>query len=315
MAVNTFQLSPEQLTGKTTEAEINISYMTATDFQSQTGTSFSLEELTEQFQRLCPDYDNLVEIDTPSQAVDFCKKVIYDIAPRARQIKTRDVTFKLNFLKKDKEVGGKLVSQGTRGVMNIITQKMDTSRSLGQNVMTVKKASLLATKTFNAIAVAVHAANAEDLLLTPLSAAVFDRTVVKTMAEVHRISPIDCVRIINASTCNGGHLLADSDANYAIAAALCATSGANDTIKKSVVSQVVKQYAAKDKMNNVSSAKIGQVVRFCNGGVPEGFDIETLTQTWNDGRAVARRDALKLQEARLLKVQTPDTVAGGSKGE
>lgn len=287
-----FVIDSRTLAGHTAGETFNVTPISAVDLGDKVAKAFSLTDLESAFvEYLCPDYDNHITIDSRSQALAFAYHVIYDIGPKSRGVK--DKSWLLNF-----------PFNGETRTAHVITLKTPNDELANNpNTLTIKRATLLAMKPFNEAAVAIYNQN-KKVVLTPLAAATFSVENIEEIAKVIKKTPQETIASINASTCNGGYLLDNSNAACAILAALSATASKEAELRKSIVSKVVKQYASHHKVTGDTLASMSSLCQFATGGVPIGFEEEALRKIFEieKTKAISAREAAKMVKEKKVSV-------------
>lgn len=200
--------TPQSIINHTVETTYNMLGVTPAEFINQHGaTTVDFKQLIKDFKKICLDYDDQLDSQTPSKAVEFCSKMLYEVGPMARQVrkKDNDKTWKFMFLYK---MADRLVVK----VAFVSTYKKDTNDYIHEATtdritLSVKNASLLAIRTLEKINCLAITCNPPIMLLTPLAGAVFSRDDIPTMAAGIKETELIVLHIINASCQSGGHYL------------------------------------------------------------------------------------------------------------
>lgn len=286
--VENFVVNSSKLTGHVHEGIITVEAISPQTFMESAGTVLDMKEMEGRFKdKICRDYDEPFGFDTSSKALAFAHKMIYEVGPNSRGKKDKVWTFQFT--------DGKDVVR-----CNVLTMKVQNNKlASSAELLTVKRATLLAIKPFNTAARIIFEQKG-NVMLTPLAAATFGTDSIKKLSEIINMGEADTICAINASTCSGGHLLDESVGPVAVVAAINATLGKEESLSKGIVSKIVKQYAAVDKLSASDLTKISSIAQYASGGVPSGFEYEKLMDIYKEGR-VAAITQVKLKKAQQTK--------------
>nr|QYF49528.1 MAG: nucleocapsid [Xinjiang sediment orthophasma-like virus] len=282
-----FTVDKALLTGHTVEQSYLISGIQPSALLSTAGQQIDLEKLTQEFHdQICDDFTDEITLQQPSKALGFAHKMIYEVGPSSRGKKDKAWTFQ--FPSKT------AATPKNCTVMTLKTANPTLSAKTG--LLTVKRATLLCMPVFNKAAKVIYE-DSGNIVFTPLAAATFPTGALDEVARQLNRSPSDTIGVINSSTCSGGHLLEDSDGAIAVVAALSAVQGKSPELAKSVVSKIVKQYSASNKLSASKLNSLSGIAQFASGGVPVGFEFEKLEEMFKIGRekAVNLRELLSVQ--------------------
>ncbi|AJG39313.1 nucleocapsid protein, partial [Shuangao Insect Virus 2] len=272
-----FVIDKAHLTGHIIEQNYSIQGILPGDLATAAGQQIDLEKLTDNFTaQVCDDFKTQITVDKASKALGFAHKMIYDIGPSSRGKKDKAWTFQ--FAKAD--------SNETNTCTVLTMKTANPTLNAMANILTVKRATLLCMPVFNQAAEVVYAGSGK-VVFTPLAAATFPTGALAELSRLVGRTPASTISVINASTCSGGHLLEDSDGAIAVVAALSAVQGKNIELAKGVVSKIVKQYSAANKLSASKLNSISNIAQFASGGVPVGFEYEKLEEMFRTGREQA----------------------------
>lgn len=195
------------------------------------------------------DLNDELRDKTPSRALQFSIYVLYTMEPESRSVKsgtnTKDKIWKCKFVYSDgTKSSTKIIVVATH--KNTESKPMVASKSL--LVLSVKQATLLAMHCFKNYVAYSFKLIPNRVLLTPLAGAVYTAADIKFMSLIKNTTYLDMLHKANASCCNGGHVLPDSDASMALAAVASNTSklaakGKND-VRISLLHKSARQYNA-----------------------------------------------------------------------
>lgn len=297
--IENFLVSNSMLTGHVSEGTITVEAISPKTFMESAGTVLDMQEMEQKFKdKICDDYGETFSFDTSSKALSFAHKMIYEVGPNSRGKKDKVWTFQ--FMR-----GNNIVK------CNVLTMKVQNNKlASSAELLTVKRATLLAIKPFNTAARIIFDQKA-NIMLTPLAAATFGTDSINKLSEIIGLDEPDTICAINASTCSGGHLLDESSGPIAVVAAINATLGKEESLSKGIVSKIVKQYAAVDKLSASDLTKISSIAQYASGGVPSGFEYEKLMDIYKEGRvaAITQVKLKKAQQTRDPKVNIPELEA------
>lgn len=302
-----FAIERTLLTGHTVEQSYVINGIQPDALLSTAGQQIDLDKLTQEFHnQICDDFIDEINLNVPSKALGFAHKMIYEVGPSSRGKKDKAWTFQ--FPSKE-EAAPKNCT-----VMTLKTANPILSAKTG--LLTVKRATLLCIPVFNKAAKVIYG-DSGDIVFTPLAAATFPTGALTDVARLLNRPPVETIGVINSSTCSGGHLLDDSDGAIAVVAALSAVQGKSPELAKSVVSKIVKQYSAANKLSANKLNSLSLIAQFASGGVPVGFEFEKLEEMFKTGRdkAVNLRDLMSLPPKSVVvqKAVVEEPGASGSK--
>jgi hypothetical protein len=273
-----FSVEQSKLTGHVTEQSYVIGAIKPGDLLSTTGQQIDLKMLADEFKaQICPDFGLKIDMETASQALKFAHTIIYDVGPSSRGKKDKAWTFQFPADEKNDQIR-------TCTVLTLKTANQTLAAQTG--LLTVKRATLLCMPVFNDAAVEIYYAGS-GTVFTPLAAATFPVGSLKGLSELIMTDQAGTIKAINSSTCSGGHLLDDSNGLLAVTAAISAVQGKDAELAKGVVSKVVKQYAAANKLSADGLSKLASIAKFASGGVPIGFEFEKINELFKQGREVA----------------------------
>lgn len=208
---------------------------------------FNFDELKTKFSKYCKDFDLELDDNTPSRALEFCSKILFEYGPYIRtERKTKgDKAIRFRFPYRRSEGGSsgktilsiKVVIVTTFKDMQFVKQVEDDKL-----ILTFRQAGLLAMVTFSkAIDYCYNIASTK--LLTPLCGAIFSRDAIANMSRELRIEEPACLKIINESATSGGQYLPNSSIECAIVCMITATKKISDKgVRDSMIARVVKQY-------------------------------------------------------------------------
>lgn len=221
------------------------------DFISQRGgAAFDFESMKADFVKVCPDFASEINDNTPLHCLSFASEVLYVIGPESRKVAStkKDKMWKLRFVTKKTDEAGKAGSKTK--VAFVSTYKMNQTyvQSATDNSinLSVRHASLIAMVTFNKVSIYSLNKIPSKLLLTPLAGAVWTSTDLTTLAALAGMTLSETLLGVNSSCASGGHVLKDSKASIALAAACANTSrlpmkGKAD-VMMSILHKTAKQY-------------------------------------------------------------------------
>jgi hypothetical protein len=283
-----FTVDKTQISGHTFEQAYVVQALKPEALLATSGQQIDLEKLSTEFtSQICDDFKNDITLESESKALGFAHKMIYEVGPSSRGKKDKAWNFQFAF--------GKETAPRTCTVLTLKTNNPTLSAKAG--LLTVKRATLLCMPVFNSAAKVIYSTTG-DVVFTPLAAATFPTDALANVAKLLGQQNQDAIGVINSSTCSGGHLLSDSDGTIAVVAALSAVQGKSPELAKSVVSKIVKQYAAANKLSANKLNSISDIAQFASGGVPVGFEFEKLDDMFKTGRekAVNMRELITLRE-------------------
>ncbi|CAH0775302.1 unnamed protein product [Bemisia tabaci] len=246
-------------------------------------------------------------------SIFFCGKVLYEIGPESRKVKTNmsDKTWVMHFpYNKD----GKLVIR----TAYISTFKNAASSYKGEDldtkiVLTIKQASLLAVQVLGKICTKAAKEIEPKILLTPLAGAVFSKDDIDKLSKDLKVDLHTVVRVVNKSCQSGAHYLDESDIHVACVAAITATKAmTNKQLRFSKIKKTMKQFTAAGKHFNPDTFKI--YAQRSNCGLPEELMPEKLIEDFDAYRELAAKEARAFREnARKLQEEEEAKIAAAEK--
>jgi len=270
------------------ETMVSMSFtVTATSYSTLAddygGLSFDLNHLLKQFAKICPDIDTEIDIQKAYDCVGFAILVIFKIGPMSRDKSSQgDKRWKILFPNE------KIAYICTH--RNSIPEELQPTEKNNKIILTLKQASLLSCIVLQNGASKLAAIN--KFVFTPLTGAVFNKVDIPQLAAI--LCPdLDtpeaklgrCVTLLNNSCQSGGFYMEYSDANVALAAAVCSTINAKPSIRKSILRKVVRQYMQAKKNLDVGTFK--KVLAYANGGIPMMWSEENIMKMYEEVKSVA----------------------------
>lgn len=281
--------------------DIYIKQRTVNDFISlQTTSVFDFNSLVDSFVKVCPDFNDTINLKNGYYCVEFCRKILYEIGPESRAVKQT--------VKKDKAWRFKFFGKNSDGTLCLNTATICTFKSsdppssvnkyVNNNVtMSVKHAGLLALCTLEKV---IHVYIVHDpsiTIFTPLAGAIWSHDIFENTTSAHKAHIMCC---LNSSSQSGGHYLPSGDCATAVIAALVATRNMSDKkVAESIVLKTAKQYIHRGKQ--FDEKIFDDYCMFATGGVPTSLNVKNLLQ---------RMDDLKINKVKAAKAaaQTAITV-------
>lgn len=274
-------------------------------------SAFDFDAIVQHFAQICEDFGSELTLETPSKAVEFCSKMIYEVGPEARQVRKKDgdKTWRFMFVYNN---DGKLKTK----VAFVSTYKADDASykieaEPTRITLSVKTASLLAIMILNKLNEISMNMDAQVILLSPLAGSVFSKDDIPLMARTMNVTPHKVVSIINASCQSGGHYLKDSRLHCAAVGAIVATRGVKDKrMRDAIIGKTVKQYLNVKKPMNVTFFNV--YAEFGHGGMPSDLSPDNLIKLFDDIQKVtpiqaARAGRQTRREARITAPHVPAT--------
>ncbi|QMP82274.1 nucleocapsid protein [Coleopteran phasma-related virus OKIAV235] len=288
-AFNLTGLIPDELAKHTTEKTYTLAGITPDEFIDHHGAmAFDFPELQAEFSTICEDYIRPLDPARSSYAVDFCSRVIYEIAPDSRKGKrTENKTYRLKFIYKDGiqiKIKTCLVST-YRGV--------DYKKNYIPNeriCLTVRLASMLAVVILNQLV--PIAINREVVLLTPLAGACFSKDDLYKMADDMNVTIEDLIKDLNSGCQSGGQHLPNGYLHIALCSAIVATKGLkDDRMRDGIISKTMKQYYQVKKP--LDDAKYTITAGYATGGIPGSLSIKGLIAQYDTAQTLAAKQLAK----------------------
>jgi len=283
---------PESLATHLVEKTFEITGVTPEDFVTKhAAEQFDYAALKASFAKHCLDYGQDLKTGTPSMAVDFCAKIIFEVGPDSRKVKkgTSDKVWKFIF-----------TNGASKHVVFVATYKQETSEykqeaTAKHMVVSLKQAGLLAMETFTRLVVYAQVGSQPHILLTPLAGAVFSRDDIPKLAEELEVTIAAVTVAINVSCQSGGHYIQGSMPEIAMCASISATRNLKEaSMRAAIVSKVTKQYITRLKKPNMEVFM--KVAKYATGGVPQEFQYEKLVEAYDRSQNIRMS---KMQQARV----------------
>lgn len=194
-------LTPNEIMGNAKAREYTILGITPAQFMKEHGGDlFDYEQLKVDFKKICTDYENDLDMDEKSRAVQFCSKMIYTVGPESRSVKQKmgDKTWIFKFPYNTDD--GLVVKAAFVCTFKNEGAKYDlTVNNASRMVLSVRHASLLAIEVMNKITDLCVALIPPTVMLTPLCGAIFSRNDIPKMVTALNLSVSEVVRMLNSS--------------------------------------------------------------------------------------------------------------------
>lgn len=309
-------LTPNEIMGNAKAREYTILGITPAQFMKEHGGDlFDYEQLKVDFKKICTDYENDLDMDEKSRAVQFCSKMIYTVGPESRSVKQKmgDKTWIFKFPYNTDD--GLVVKAAFVCTFKNEGAKYDlTVNNASRMVLSVRHASLLAIEVMNKITDLCVALIPPTVMLTPLCGAIFSRNDIPKMVTALNLSVSEVVRMLNSSCQSGGHYLKDSELAVAALASIVATSklaakGKNDE-RTQIITKVIKQYLNHKKAYTASI--FTALSRYATGGVPTDLEPSKLIKIYNTNKEIGKVSKLDAVAAsRLTQVNVDGSRLAG----
>lgn len=256
-----------------------------------------MEKLRKQFIKYCPDFNIALYDGQESQALEFSRKVLWDISTIAYKVKKgmTDKVWNLTF-----------PDRGTIHIATYKSSKYDPAEDADKKVFTVKEAQLLALDFFGKFARWAWK-NDKKVWLTPLADSIFwPAEIEKEFADELGMSTEDLIVAVNQSCYDGSYFLDNSDVNIAYVAKQYGLkrSTADNNFKGTLLSQLVYEFGKRNKV--VDDEKIKVATKFANGGIPREFRFEVLEQIFEEGQR-QRQEMLSLSKTETTASKQEET--------
>lgn len=302
--------TPASLLSHTVKRDYVILGVTPQEFIDRHGSSaFDFEGIRRHFSLICEDYENALALETPSKAVEFCSKMMYEVGPEARQVRKKDgdKTWRFMFVYND---NNKLKTK----VAFVSTYKTDDAsykieKEENKITLSVKTASLLAVVILNKLNEISMSLEPPIILLSPLAGSVFSKDDIPLIAEGVRTTAHKVVCVMNASCQGGGQYLRDSRLHCAAVSSIVATRGIKDKkMRDAILGKTVKQYLNAKKELNPRYYEV--YAEFGHGGVPSNLSPDNLIKLFDDIQKItpiqaARNARQTAQRSQVMAPQTP----------
>jgi len=208
------------------------------DFAKEATTApLDFNKLKDDFTVICTDYKDNKTFEGKYLAVDFCKKMLYEVGPKSREVRRRqgvpDNTYRFNFLYNVAgAVQNKVAIVSTFKNVSYVPVSANSERM----VLTIKEASLLALHTLSEIQDVIYAKTGTGIF-TPLCGAVFNYDAVPIIQKGGKFGNVPNIcKVLTESCQSGGAVLENSNYAVALAAVLVTTAGVKDEkIRKSII--------------------------------------------------------------------------------
>lgn len=265
---------------------------------------FDFSKLEDNFKKICNDYGDLITKDSMSsmRSVRFCMNMIYEVGPQSRRMKkSSDHTFwKFEFTYGDND------NIDARWLYVTTFKPKGAGRTnryseLLSMAVTDEQAGLLATKVFCDLAACALGWTEPIIFLTPLAKAVFEKSAIESISQVSGWSLAETIKKVNASCQIGSHCFDERivSTEIAIITAFCGTRNLRDIKRRhSILSETVKKYI--NNNHTYDKALMMEIFKYAIGGLPEGFDPDTLVGD------IERDTIKKMAISRALKDNTQD---------
>jgi len=288
--------------GHSTKEDYVMTALSPEDFAKEASTApLDFDKLKDDFSVICSDYKMPKTFEGAYLAVDFCKKMLYEVGPKSREVRRRqgvpDNTYRFNFLYSTSSgVENKIAIVSTFKNVSYVPVSANSVRM----VLTIKEASLLALNTLSEIQDVIYSNTGS----APLCGAVFNYDAVPIIekGQVFGNVPNIC-KMLTESCQSGGAVLAHSNYAVALAAVLVTTAGVKDEkIRKSIIMKTVKQYKSANKP--LSKDELEFIKPFCNGGIPVDLDLEVYIKDFVK-EVFSESSRLKILSLKNLVVESP----------
>lgn len=248
-------------------------------------STMDFDQLMRDFKKVCYDFNQPLQLDTPSYAAEFCSKILYEVGPQARQVnkKDGDKTWKFAFVYQPHKVRTRDADGTEKDAVAgpaikfafVSTYKADDAEYIQNNdgtkiVLSIKNASLLALMTLARLNAISINSTPSIMLLTPLAGAVFSRDDISEIARLLNKGELEVLNCINESCQSGGHYLTYSSLACAAVASIVATRNMKDEkMRHGIIGKTMKQYLGKKKQWNANEFDI--FAQYGHGGVPSNI--------------------------------------------
>lgn len=289
---------PDDLANHTVEKTYNIIGISPDDFIKDHGsTAFDFEQLMDKFRTICIDFMAELDHKKISYAVDFCSRVIYEIAPDSRKGKRNEnKTYRLKFIYEDEKNRG----IETRTCIISTYRGVEYNENYIEGVrlcLTVRLASMLAVMVLNMIV--PIGLDSDIILLTPLAGACFSKDDIVEIANVTRTTTAEVIRDINSSCQSGGHHIENGKLHIALCSSIVATKGIKDErMRDSIISKTIKQYYQVKKP--LDDALFTVYAGFATGGIPGSLSIKALIAQYDTAQTLAAKQMAKASAQTML---------------
>lgn len=282
-AINVALTTPQELNRHLASKDTLIKLVTPSDFAKERGGSqydYNIEKA--KFKHICADYGDELQWNVGSMAVDFCQKILFEIAPESRTVKkgAGDRQWRLIFPHGVNRVKCLYVATYKGDDMNYESKPIDNTSHIMQ--VPVKQACLLAMDTLRRVVLLSAEQNPPMYILTPLAGAVFSRNDIDDIAAILNVDNGAAVCMLNDSCQSGGHNLPHSNGTVAVLATVANTRRLAESGKTqeagSIITKVTKQYIAKRGREAIDIDQFRALAAFANGGVPIGLDAKSLAK-------------------------------------
>lgn len=296
-------VTPASLLAHTVKKDYVILGTTPQEFMDRHGSAaFDFNAIRAHFSLICEDFEAQLALETPSKAVEFCSKMIYEVGPEARQVRKKDgdKTWRFMFVYKK---NNKLQTK----VAFVSTYKTDESSYKVEMeptkiTLSVKTASLLAVIILNKLNGISMNMNPPVILLSPLAGSVFSKDDIPKIAEELNAQVYKIVCVINASCQSGGHYLDDSRLHCAAVASIVATRNVKDPkMKDAIVGKTIKQYLNVKK--EFKTTFYEAYAEFGHGGVPSVLSPNNLIKLFEDIQKITPMQAARAAKQTENKTQ------------
>lgn len=275
-------VTPASLLTHTVKRDYVILGVTPQEFIEKHGSAaFDFDAIRRHFSLICEDFETALSLDTPSRAVEFCSKMIYEVGPEARQVRKKDgdKTWRFMFVYNKRDRLQTKVAFVSTYKTDEASYKVETEPT--KITLSVKTASLLAIIILNRLNAISMNMTPSVILLSPLAGSVFSKDDIPTIADAIHAQPLKVVQIINASCQSGGHYLRDSRLHCAAVASIVATRSIKDKrLKDAIIGKTIKQYLNMKKEFNARFYEA--YAEFGHGGVPSNLSPDNLVKLFED---------------------------------
>lgn len=308
---------PASVSSSDVKKTLTILGITPDDFSKEYASAeFDYELLKKTFTEYCKDFNDDLKDETPSKALEFSSKMLFELGPYIRSEKKtkgdKAIKFKFPYVKTDgpdRMLTIRVVIVST--FKDSIYSKMEDGKKM---ILTFKQAGLLAMEVFmKAIKYCYNKESSHVMLMTPLCGAVFARDSISSMAREMNVDEITVLTTINASTTAGGQHLLESDLSCAIAAMISVTKRVADkNIRSSMITRLIKQYSGKHKIYKSENFQV--YAKYALGGVPAGMDADTLIENFSNIQIAEVSARAKAAAIKMTEQTTSTSVPSYDKG-
>lgn len=209
-----------------------------------TGVEFDLVKLRAKFKTICPDYMSELKMDTSSQAVEFCSKVLFEIGPLARRVKASDgdKAWEFSFKKSLSEEATLSTGRVYIATFKVANNSFKQTESDKVLILTFKQSALLCMDTFCKLVTLFASLDAATHLMTPLCWACFSKTDLLIMSKITGWTVAILLVKMNSSAQSGGHYLPDSNGTLAAICVHAATRNLKqESVRQSICTKTINE--------------------------------------------------------------------------